>query len=271
MNIDETLIEGLITDRTKVIVPIDYAGVPAEMDVINAIAEQHHLQVVEDSAQSVGSTYKGRPVGTLCGLSCFSFHATKNFSMGEGGGLAMAAEYVQRADIIREKGTNRRQVLDGLTDKYTWHDIGSSFLPSDLLAAVLLAQMERFDEITSKRLNVWNTYYKELQGLQDEGIIGLPKIPDYIQHNGHMFNIILRSQEERSALIEHLRENQVSAYICYVPLHSAPYSLRLGWNKTPLPVTDRMGQCALRLPLYADMTTDDTLQVCASIQDFFAR
>ncbi len=272
MNIDETKIEGLITDKTKAIYTVDYAGIPCDYDVINDIAKRHNLIVIEDSAQAVGSYYKGRVCGTLTPFGCYSFHETKNYVMGEGGGIVLNdPSYMDRAEIIREKGTNRRQVLKGNVDKYTWHDIGSSFLPSDLLAAILYAQMERFDEILQKRLTVWNTYAEELQPLVKEGLLVLPTVPEYATHNGHMFNIILPTDEIRTKLVAELQKQGINAYICYVPLHSAPMGIKLGYKPEECPVTEDYGARVLRLPLYADMTKEDALKVSAAVSEILHR
>jgi dTDP-4-amino-4,6-dideoxygalactose transaminase len=267
MNIDETKIEDLITNKTKAIYVVDYAGVPCEMDVINDIAKRHNLHVIEDSAQAVGSTYKGRSAGTLSELGCYSFHETKNYVMGEGGAIVINdTSYLDRAEILREKGTNRRQLLKGMVDKYTWHDIGSSFLPSDILAALLYSQMERFDEIMQKRLNVWNTYHDALLPLKEEGRLDLQTVPDYVTHNGHMFNIILPSTEVRTRVAEELKKDGIYLYICYVPLHSAPMGLKLGYDPKSCPVTEEYGERVLRLPLFADMTTEDALTVTEKLK-----
>lgn len=261
-NMNENLIEGLITPKTRAIYCVDYAGVPCDMDIINGIADKHGLFVIEDAAQSVGSTYKGRNAGTLAEFGCYSFHETKNYVMGEGGAIVLnEAKYLERAEIIREKGTNRRQVLKGWTDKYTWHDIGSSFLPSDLLAAVLSAQLERWDEIMRKRLAVWNTYHGALKPLEEVGKLRRAVVPDYVQHNGHMYNIVLPDDEVRTRLVDELKKREVMAYICYVPLHSAPMGLRLGCRPEDCPVTEEYGGRVLRLPLYADMLPEQTEQV----------
>lgn len=268
LNIDENKIEALITDKTKAIYAVDYAGVPAEMDKINEIAKKHNLIVVEDAAQSVGSTYKGKQCGTLGDFGCFSFHETKNFAMGEGGALVIKdPKYIDRAEILREKGTNRRQVLNGLTDKYTWHDIGSSFLPSDVLAAVLYAQLERYDEIFQKRMTVWNTYDEQLSDLEKKGLLKRCVVPSHIQHNAHAYFIVLNTAEERTNLVNKLREKEIYAYICYVPLHSAPYGKQLGYKPEDCPITEDYGSRALRLPLYADMTKADAEFVCESIKE----
>ena len=271
-NIDENLIEDLITSKTKAIYAVDYAGFPCEMDKINEIANRHGLFVIEDAAQAVGSTYKGRYAGTLTEFGCFSFHETKNYVMGEGGAIVVNEDkYMERAEIIREKGTNRRNVLRGLVDKYTWHDIGSSFLPSDLLAAILSAQMERYDEILEKRMNVWNTYYNGLECLEKEGLLRRPVLPEGIEHNAHMFCIVLPDEDTRTKLINSLKEKGISSYICYVPLHSSPYGQKLGYTPEMLPVTEDLGKRILRLPLYADMTTEDTLYVVDEISKSLKR
>ena len=267
-NMDEQLIEGLITPKTKAIYCVDYAGILCEMDTINDIARRCGLFVIEDAAQAIGSTYKGRYAGTLCEFGCYSFHETKNYVMGEGGCLVLNDEkYIERADIIREKGTNRRQVLKGWTDKYTWHDIGSSFLPSDVLAAVLSAQLERYDEIMEKRLRIWNTYHEQLKPLEEAGKLRRAIVPDYVQHNGHMYNILLPSDAVRTKLVERLKEQGIMAYICYVPLHSAPMGQRLGWKPEACPQTEECGARTLRLPLYADMTMEQAEKVVHAVKD----
>ena len=258
LNMDEDRIEDLITEKTKAIYCVDYAGIPCDMDKINAIADRHGLFVIEDAAQAVGSKYKGRYAGTLSEFGCFSFHETKNFAMGEGGGIVLnEKQYLDRAEIIREKGTNRRQVLKGWVDKYTWHDIGSSFLPSDLLAAVLSAQLDRYDEIYEKRMTVWNTYHEGLRDLEAKGLLRRAFVPDYVEHNGHMYNIVLPTDEIRTRLVEELKKEGIMAYICYVPLHSAPMGRKLGWKPEDCPITEDYGQRTLRLPLHADMTKAD--------------
>ena len=269
MNIDETLVESLITPKTKAIYTVDYAGIPCDMDPINEIAKKYGLIVIEDAAQAVGSKYKGRYAGTLSEFGCYSFHETKNYVMGEGGGIVINdPSYMDRAEIIREKGTNRRQVLNGLVDKYTWHDIGSSFLPSDVLAAIMYGQMQRYDEIMEKRMFVWNSYAEELKDLEKEGKLVLPVLPDYVEHNAHMFNIILPTAKIRSDLVYKLKEKDVYAYICYVPLHSSPVGIKLGYKPETCPVTEDYGERVLRLPLYADMTKDDVAKVIELIHEY---
>lgn len=267
-NMDETKIEGLITGRTRAIYCVDYAGVPCEMDEINALAARHGLFVIEDAAQAVGSTYKGRTAGTLGEFGCFSFHETKNYVMGEGGAIVLNEEkYMERAEIIREKGTNRSQTLRGFVDKYTWHDIGSSFLPSDLLAAVLSAQLERYDEIMEKRLGIWNFYHAALEPLEAAGKLRRAVVPGHVAHNGHMYNIVLPSDEARTRLTQGLKERGIMAYICYVPLHSAPMGRRLGNRPEDCPITEEYGSRVLRLPLYAGMRPEDTEAVVRAVSE----
>lgn len=267
MNIDETKIESLITNKTKAIYVVDYAGIPCAMDEINAIADKYGLFVIEDAAQSVGSTYKGRWAGTLAEFGCYSFHETKNLVMGEGGAIVLnEAKYLERAEIIREKGTNRRHVLKGWVDKYTWHDIGSSFLPSDILAAVLYAQLERYDEIYEKRHNVWNIYHEGLKELEEKGLLIRQFVPDYVKHNAHMYNILLPTDEIRTNLVTKLKSLGIMAYICYVPLHSSPMGKKLGYTENDCPITEDYGKRCLRLPLYADMTSADAENVVHEIK-----
>lgn len=267
MNIDENLIEDKITKNTKAIYAVDYAGIPCEMDKINEITNKHGLFVIEDAAQAVGSTYKGKYAGTLTEFGCYSFHETKNYAMGEGGAIVINQEkYMDRAEIIREKGTNRRQVLRGCVDKYTWHDIGSSFLPSDVLAAILSAQMERYDEIMAKRMNVWNIYHEQLIDLENAGKLVRQFVPDDVEHNAHMYNIVLPTEEIRTNLVMELKKQEIMAYICYVPLHSAPMGLKLGYHPEDCPVTEDYGKRVLRLPLYADMTSEDAQKVVDTVE-----
>ena len=269
-NIDESQIEQHITDKTKAIYCVDYAGIPCDMDIINEIARKHGLFVIEDAAQSIGSTYKGRYTGNLAEFSCFSFHETKNYAMGEGGAIVFNNDkYLERAEIIREKGTNRRQVLKGWTDKYTWHDIGSSFLPSDLLAALLYAQLERYDEIMEKRVSIWNAYHELLVPIEEAGLLRRAIVPDYVTHNGHMYNIMLPTDAIRTRLVEHLKSKGVMAYICYVPLHSAPMGQRIGYHPEDCPITEKCGSTVLRLPLYYDMTIQDVEYIINEMKVFF--
>lgn len=223
MNIDEKLIEEAITPRTKAIVPVHYAGVSCEMNEIMRIAARHHLAVVEDAAQGVMASYKGKALGTIGEYGCFSFHETKNFSMGEGGALLIRdPENIENAEILREKGTNRSRFFRGQIDKYTWVNYGSSYLPSDMNAAYLWAQLEMADRITSDRMDSWNAYYEQLKPLADEGRIELPVVPEGCEHNAHMFYIKARDLEERTALISCLKQEGIQAVFHYIPLHTAP-------------------------------------------------
>ena len=272
MNMDENLIESLITPKTKAIYTVDYAGIPCDMDKINEIAKAHNIIVIEDAAQAVGSRYKGRVCGTLAPFGCYSFHETKNYVMGEGGAIILNDEsYLERAEIIREKGTNRRQVLKGMVDKYTWHDIGSSFLPSDILAAIMYAQMQRYDEIMAKRMTVWNGFHEGFKDLEEQGKLVRQFVPDYAEHNAHMYNIILPTDEIRTNLVAKLKEQNIYAYICYVPLHSSPLGHKLGYRPEQCPVTEDYGERVLRMPLYADMTSEDLNKVIEMVHDILTK
>ena len=233
MNIDERLIENAITEKTKAIVPVHYAGVSCNMDEICAIAEKYNLKVVEDAAQGVMASYKGKALGTIGDYGCFSFHETKNYSMGEGGALLIRdPENIERAEIVREKGTNRSKFFRGQIDKYTWMDAGSSYLPSELNAAYLWAQLEKAQEIYDDRMNTWDRYYEALKELQDAGKIELPVIPEDCVHNAHMFYIKAKDLEERQKLIAYLKENEIAATFHYIPLHTAPAGVkwRVPWR-----------------------------------------
>ncbi len=250
MNIDEKLIEGAITDKTKAIVPVHYAGVACEMDTIMDIANRHDLFVVEDAAQGVMSTYKGRALGSIGHFGCFSFHETKNYSMGEGGALLINDErFIERAEIIREKGTDRSKFWRGEVDKYTWVDKGSSYLPSEINAAYLYAQLIKADEINDDRLKTWNLYNEELKSFAAERFI-LPTIPQDCVHNAHMFYIKLRSLQERTLLINHLKQNDILSVFHYVPLHSSPFGEKCGVFFGDDVHTTQESDRLLRLPMY---------------------
>jgi len=270
MNIDETKIEAAITDRTKVIVPVHYAGVACEMDTIMEIAHKYNLKVVEDAAQGVMSTYKGRPLGSIGDFGCFSFHETKNYSMGEGGALLINDPvYNERAEIMREKGTNRSRFLRGQVDKYTWVDFGDSYLPSDMNAAYLWAQLEKADEINNNRLATWNAYYEALRPLQNAGKIELPNVPRDCIHNAHMFYLKCNDIEERTELINYLKENGVQAVFHYVPLHSAPAGLKFGQFAGEDRYTTLESDRLVRLPLYFGIKNEDLEEVIHSIYHFY--
>lgn len=272
LNIDAALIESAVTPRTRAIVPVHYAGVACEMDAINAIAARHGLRVVEDAAQGVNATYRGAHLGTLGDFGAYSFHETKNFVCGEGGALVSnRAKDIERAEIIREKGTNRSQFFRGQVDKYTWVDVGSSYLPSDILAAFLLAQLQHKEQITAHRKRVYETYEQALQPLARQGRMTLPHVPAHCGTNYHMFYIVLESLEVRSRLIEHLRAAGILAVFHYVPLHTAPMGLGMGYRAGMLPITESISDRLLRLPLYASLSADEQDSVIAEIFAFFAR
>src|SRR5690606_17319396 len=252
MNIDEQLIEAAITNKSKAIVPVHYAGVACEMDTIMDIAKRHNLYVIEDAAQGMMSTYKGKALGTIGHLGAYSFHETKNYTSGGEGGLLIVndVQFMQRSEIIREKGTNRSQFFRGQVDKYTWVDIGSSYLPSELQAAFLWGQLEKVDEINKDRLSTWNCYYNALLPLQEQGLIELPSISDSCVHNAHMFYLKTKDLETRSLLIEHLKENQISAVFHYIPLHSSPAGIALGRFSGEDRFTTSESERLLRLPMW---------------------
>ena len=271
-NIDEKLIEDAITDRTKVIVPVHYAGVGCEMDAIMDIAKRHGLLVVEDAAQGVMSKYRGRALGSIGDYGCYSFHETKNYSMGEGGALLIREEgKVDRAEIIREKGTDRSKFLKGVVDKYTWVDMGSSYLPSEMNAAYLWAQLEKADEINEDRLASWNEYYELLKPLADEGKIELPVIPEGCEHNAHMFYIKTKDIEERSDLAAHLKENGILAVFHYVPLHSAPAGSKFGRFHGEDRYTTNTFERLLRLPMYYGLGAGNVEMICDRIKEFYSK
>lgn len=270
MNIDPNAIEMAITPKTKVIVPVHYAGVACDMDRIMDIAKAHDLLVVEDAAQAVLSTYKGKALGTIGDFGCYSFHETKNYSMGEGGAISVnVPELCDRAEIIREKGTNRQRFFRGQVDKYTWVDRGSSYLPSDMNAAYLWAQLEKADEINENRLSSWQYYYDGLSGLADEGKIVLPVVPDGCEHNAHMFYIKCANLEERTALIAHLKENGVQASFHYIPLHSAPAGELFGRFAGEDVYTTSESDRLVRLPMYYGLSDDDKAYVIKLISEFY--
>ena len=270
MNIDEKLIEDAITDKTRAIVPVHYAGVGCEMDTIMDIAKRHNLVVVEDAAQGVNAFYKGRALGSIGDYGCFSFHETKNYSMGEGGAILInRPEQIEDAEIIREKGTDRSRFFRGQVDKYTWVNIGSSFLPSDINAAYLMAQLEMADEINENRLQSWTRYYEGLQDLAQEGVIELPYIPEECAHNAHMFYIKTKDMEERKALISCLKERGIAAVFHYVPLHSAPAGLRFGRFHGEDRYTTKESERLLRLPMYYNLSESDQQKVIDAVHGFY--
>jgi len=272
MNIDENKIEEAITDKTRVIAVVHYAGVACEMDTIMDIAKRHNLLVVEDAAQGMMSTYKGRALGTIGDFGCYSFHETKNYSMGEGGALLIRdPKYIERAEIFREKGTDRSKYYRGQIDKYRWQDFGSSYLPSELNAAYLYAQLEVADEINNKRLSDWNRYYEELTPLSEEGLIELPVVPDGCVHNAHMFYLKCQDMSVRTALIDHLKECDILAVFHYVPLHSAPAGVKFGRFSGEDKYTTKESDRLVRLPMYYSLTDEDQGAVISAVKEFFKR
>lgn len=268
MNLDEKLIEPAITSKTKAIVPVHYAGVSCEMDPVMDVAARYGLKVVEDAAQGMMCSYKGRALGSIGDFGCFSFHETKNYSMGEGGAILIKdARYVTKAEIIREKGTNRSQFFRGMVDKYTWVDYGSSYLPSELNAAYLWAQLERAGEINRARLSAWQKYYEGLQCLSDR--IGLPVVPGSCAHNAHMFYIKAKDLEERTELIQTLKSNGISAPFHYVPLHSSPAGMKYGRFAGEDRYTTRESERLLRLPMYYGMAERDISTVVEAVKSFY--
>ena len=270
MNIDENLIEKAITSKTKAIVPVHYAGVSCEMDKIMEIAKKYNLVVIEDAAQGVMSEYKGKALGTIGDYGCFSFHETKNYSMGEGGALLIRdKENIEKAEIIREKGTNRSRFFRGQVDKYTWVDMGSSYLPSELNAAYLCAQLENADLIFNDRMNSWNSYNEGLKILQEENKIELPYIPKDCKHNAHMFYIKCKDLEERTKLIEFLKKNEIYAVFHYIPLHSAEAGLKFGRFSGEDKYTTKESERLLRLPLYYGLKSEEVDYIISKVKEFY--
>lgn len=270
MNIDETKIEKAITDRTRVICPVHYAGVACEMDIIMDIARRHNLLIVEDAAQGVMSTYKGKALGTIGDFGCYSFHETKNYSMGEGGAIVINNDkYIEKAEILREKGTNRSQFFRGQVAKYNWVDFGDSYLQSDLNAAYLWAQLEMADQINSNRLATWEAYYKAFKPLEEKKIIELPTIPDGCVHNAHMFYIKCKDLDTRQAYIKFMKENDILCVFHYVPLHTAPAGLKFGRFDGEDEHTTLDSDRLVRLPMYYNITKEDLAKVINKTLEFF--
>lgn len=272
LNIDEKLIEAAITPKTKAIVPVHYAGVACEMDTIMAIANRHGIFVIEDAAQGMMSTYKGRPLGTIGHMAAYSFHETKNFTSGGEGGLLIIndAQFIQRAEIIREKGTNRSQFFRGMVDKYSWVDVGSSYLPSEIQAAYLWGQLEWANKITENRLAIWNDYFPKLINLEQKGLIELPTIPPDCTHNGHMFYFKIKNIEERTALLAHLKKDGVHAVFHYVPLHSAQAGNRFSRFHGNDEFTTKESERLIRLPIWYGMSVAERSHVVQSVVEFFS-
>lgn len=270
-NIDADKIEALITDKTKVIVPVHYAGVACDMDKIMDIANRHNIFVVEDAAQAIDSYYKGKPLGGIGHFGCFSFHETKNVTAGGEGGLLCVNDekYIRRAEIIWEKGTNRAEFFRGMVNKYGWVDTGSSFLPSEINSAFLWAQLENLEMIQSRRKHIWSMYCDGLKELADKGYVIMPNIPDYATNNGHMFYMVCRSLDERTKLISFLKQNDILAVFHYLSLHKSDYYVNNGGDDVSLPNSDMFTDKLIRLPMYYDMADEDVTLVINKIKSFF--
>ena len=271
LNIDETKIEHAITEKTKAIICVHYAGVSCEMDEIIKIAKKYNLKVVEDAAQAIFSTYKGRKLGTIGDFGCFSFHETKNLSMGEGGGISINTNHAdyEKAEIIREKGTDRSKFIRGQIDKYTWRDYGSSYLPSDLNAAYLYAQLTESNKIQQNRMNIWNKYKSSLKILEENNKITLPVIPEECKHNAHIFYFITKSLEERTKLISFLKQNEIQSVFHYIPLHSSPAGIKFGRFDGKDEITTEYSERLIRLPLYYGLKDDDQNKVIENVLKFY--
>ena len=270
MNIDEKKIEAAITDKTVGIVPVHYAGVACEMDTIMDVAKRHNLWVIEDAAQGIMSTYKGKALGTFGEFGCFSFHETKNYSMGEGGAILIRdEEKIEDAEILREKGTNRSKFFRGQIDKYTWVNQGSSYLPSDMNAAYLWAQLEMAEKINDYRISIWEQYWRELTPLAEAGKIELPTVPQDCVHNAHMFYIKAKDIEERSALISYMKENGVLTVFHYIPLHTAPAGLKFGRFHGEDKYTTKESERLVRLPLYFGLKEEEVSYICDKVREFY--
>lgn len=269
LNMDESKLEGLITPRTKAIVPVHYAGVGCEMDAIGSIAEKHNITIIEDNAHGLFGRYKGRLLGTFGSFATQSFHETKNFTCGEGGALIINdPNYIERAEIIREKGTNRSRFFRGQVDKYTWVDIGSSYLPSDILAAFLYAQLEAREEIQRKRRQIWETYHERLDAWAEERGVQLPKVPAHCEQAYHMFYLLMPDLSSRQALIDHLKERGILSVFHYLPLHLSDMGRHFGGREGDCPVTEDVSDRLLRLPFYNDLTEEDQVKVVDAILTF---
>lgn len=269
MNIDETKIEEAITEKTKAIVPVHYAGVSCAMDEIMAIAKKYNLKVVEDAAQGVNAFYKGKALGTIGDFGCYSFHETKNYSMGEGGAILFQDDrYLEPAEILREKGTNRSQYFRGQIDKYTWVGYGSSYLPSDMNAAYLWAQLEEADKINDKRLSIWNFYHEELKELEDKGVLERPYIPEYATHNAHMYYIKVKDLRVRTKLLDYLKERGILSVFHYVPLHSATAGKKFGRFHGEDVYTTKESERLCRLPMYYSLSLEEVAEVVKALKEF---
>jgi dTDP-4-amino-4,6-dideoxygalactose transaminase len=267
LNLDERLVEGAITERTRAIAPIDYAGVGCEMESFQALARAHGMVVIEDAAQGYGACYRERPLGSLADLACLSFHETKNVTCGEGGALLInRPEWVERAEVIQEKGTNRSKFFRGEVDKYTWVDLGSSYLASDIGAAFLWAQLEQAREIRARRIAIWDTYHEALEALEEEGLLRRPVVPDHCSHSAHVYYVLLAGDSDRDRFIQRLAEDGVNATFHYVPLHSSPAGLHYGRVSGSMEITDDVSERLVRLPLWVEMGESHVARVVAAVR-----
>lgn len=272
LNLNENLLEAAITPRSKAIFPVHYAGVACAMEPLMSLAAAYHLVVVEDAAQGVNAFYKGGVLGGIGHLGAYSFHDTKNYVAGEGGALCInTPELVERAEIIRDKGTNRGQFFRGEVDKYTWVDVGSSYVPSEISCAFLAAQLEMLEVITLRRRHLYETYYHHLQPLESRGLLRLPHIPDDCVSNYHLFHILLPTMERRNGLMAYLKQHNIQAVFHYIPLHSSPMGQRFGYHASDLPVTETLSGCLLRLPLYSDLLEEEQFRVVQHVTEFVER
>jgi len=270
LNLDETKLEAAITERTKMICAVHYAGVACEMDSIMQVSQQHAVPVLEDAAQGVFAYYDNKALGSIAPLGAYSFHATKNYTCGEGGALCINdPQLIERAEIIREKGTNRNQFLRGDVDKYTWVDVGSSYVPSEISSAFLYGQLEHLESIANRRKEIYQRYEELLQPVAESGHLRLPHIPDSCRSNHHMFYVLLEDQETRDRLIESLRAANISTVFHYIPLHSSPMGQTFGYVDGDLPVTENVSRCLLRLPFYFELTADEQEHIASHIRLFF--
>jgi dTDP-4-amino-4,6-dideoxygalactose transaminase len=267
LNLDERLVEGAITERTRAIAPIDYAGVGCEMESFAAIAQTHAVVVIEDAAQGYGASYRDRPLGSRADVACLSFHETKNVTSGEGGALLVnRPEWVERAEVIQEKGTNRSQFFRGQVDKYTWVELGSSYLVSDIGAAFLWAQLQEAREITARRIAIWDAYHEALEALEEDGLLRRPVVPEHCSHNAHMYYVLLAAASDRDGLIQRLADEGVNATFHYVPLHSSPAGLHYGRVHGAMEVTDDLSARLVRLPLWVEMNEDHVARVVDAVR-----
>jgi dTDP-4-amino-4,6-dideoxygalactose transaminase len=272
LNLDDALVEEAITPRTKAIFPVHYAGIGCEMDRLLAIAAKYNLKVVEDAAQGVNAFYNGRALGSIGHLGAYSFHETKNYICGEGGALCLnSPELVERAEIIRDKGTNRRQFFRGQVDKYTWVDVGSSYVPSEICSAFLYAQLEMLDAISERRQRIYQFYHQHLKPLEEEGLLRLPYLPPHCGSNYHLFYILLPDTQARNALMEHLKQNGIFAVFHYIPLHASPMGKKFGYRDGDLPITENLSARLLRLPMYYEISEDEQMDVISQITAFLRR